>query len=389
MKDYGTNKLEQLLKEISRIVLKDKVQQEEKRKRGEYFNIFSVIGVQRKEVRLHSAFIAELLNPQGSHGLGDRFLIAFLENTLGKKNYSIETKTTNVVVEYVIGPISEDGKRGGRIDILLTDKKNNTIIIENKIDANDQENQLLRYYNYAKDKKLSYDLIYLTKEGNNASDFSTNGENVDYRCISYRYNIISWLEYCEKIANKYPSIRETIHQYIINLKEILNIMDNTNEKALLDVMLEKDNAYVISDILNRQYEWQFKLLDKYIWSPLENYLKNIDSGIELKPCNEGRCIKIKNWESYSIVIGSDRRDDWNNMYIGIKSEQETKDHFEKFTCFNEEPTNLWPYGWSYLPSDLGNWSDAESRNNIIDGKVLDFLNEIIDKIIEEFRHKII
>jgi hypothetical protein len=118
-----TNKLEQLLKEISKIVLKDKIQKEEKRKRGEYFNIFSVIGVQRKEVRLHSAFIAELLNPQGSHGLGDRFLVAFLENTLGKKNYSIETKTANVVVEYVIGPISKDGKKGGRIDILLTDKK--------------------------------------------------------------------------------------------------------------------------------------------------------------------------------------------------------------------------------------------------------------------------
>ena len=48
-----TNKLEQLLKEISKIVLKDKIQKEEKRKRGEYFNIFSVIGVQRKEVRFY------------------------------------------------------------------------------------------------------------------------------------------------------------------------------------------------------------------------------------------------------------------------------------------------------------------------------------------------
>ncbi len=125
MEDYGTNKLEQLLKEISRIVLKDRVQQEEKRNRGEIFNIFSVIGVQRKEVRLHSAFLAELLNPRGNHGLGDRFLVAFLEKVLGKDNYSFETKTTNVIVEYVIGTISEDGKRGGRIDILLTDKKNN------------------------------------------------------------------------------------------------------------------------------------------------------------------------------------------------------------------------------------------------------------------------
>ena len=382
-----TNKLEQLLKEISKIVLKDKIQKEEKRKRGEYFNIFSVIGVQRKEVRLHSAFIAELLNPQGSHGLGDRFLVAFLENTLGKKNNSIETKTANVVVEYVIGPISKDGKKGGRIDILLTDKKNNAIIIENKIDASDQENQLLRYYNYAKDKKLSYDLIYLTKEGNKASDYSTNGENVDYRCLSYRDNIITWLEYCKQIADKFPLIRETIHQYIINLKEILNIMDNKNEEALLEIMLEKENACVISDILNRQYKWQEKLFDKYIWSPLKAFLQEKGNEFELDICDEGRCIKNELWKNYSIVIGTDKKYSWNEMYIGIKSEKEAKLHFEKFMCFNEEPASWWPYGWSYLPCNLGNWTDVESRNNIIDGKVLDFLKEILDKIIEEFRNK--
>ena len=382
-----SNKLEQLLKEISKIVLKDKVQQEEKRKRGENFNIFSVIGVQRREVRLHSAFIAELLNPQGSHGLGDSFLVAFLENTLGKKNYSIETKTANVVVEYVIGPISEDGKRGGRIDILLTDKQNNAIIIENKIDASDQENQLLRYYNYAKDKKLSYDLIYLTKEGNKASDYSTNGENVDYRCLSYRDNIITWLENCKQIADKFPLIRETIHQYIINLKEILNIMENKNEEALLEIMLEKENACVISDILNRQYKWQEKLFDKYIWSPLKTYLQEKGNEFELDICDEGRCIKNELWKSYSIVIGTDKKYSWNEMYIGIKSEKEVKLHFEKYKFFKEEPTNWWPYGWSYLPSNLGNWTDVESRNNIIDGKVLDFLKETIDMIIEEFRNK--
>ena len=75
------------------------------------------------------------------------------------------------------------------------------------------------------------------------------------------------------------------------------------------------------------------------------------------------------------------------MYIGIKSEKEVKLHFEKYKFFKEEPTNWWPYGWSYLPSNLGNWIDVESRNNIIDGKVLDFLKETIDMIIEEFRNK--
>ena len=381
-----TNKLERLLKEILQIVLKDKVQQEEKRKRGEIFNIFSVIGVQRKEVRLHSAFLAELLNPQGNHGLGDRFLVAFLEIILGKKNHPLETKTTNVEVEYVIGPISEDGKRGGRIDILLTDKKNNAIIIENKIDANDQKNQLLRYYNFAKDREFSnYDLIYLTKEGCEPSEESTGKEKFDYKCISYRDDIIPWLDFCEQIATRYPLIRETIHQYIINLKEILNIMDNMNKKALLEIMLEKENACVISEILNLRDEWRSDLLDRYIWCPLKAYIQEKGNEFELGKCYEGRCIKNELWGGYSIVIGGTA---WKNMYIGIKSDKDINEPFEKLTCFDHEPTNKWPYpyGWSYLPSNLGNWEDAES---IVNYEVLNYLKGIIDKIIEEFNSKII
>ena len=72
-------KLESLLKQVSEIVAKEKTQQEEKRKRGENFNIFNVLGLSTSEVRLHSAFLAELLNPNGDHGLGDKFLDAFLK----------------------------------------------------------------------------------------------------------------------------------------------------------------------------------------------------------------------------------------------------------------------------------------------------------------------
>ena len=299
----------------------------------------------------------------------------------------MEAKTAKVEVEYVIGngEIFDDGKRGGRIDILLTDKKNNAIIIENKIDASDQKNQLLRYYNYAIDKKLSYDLIYLTKEGNKASDYSTGKEKFDYKCISYRNDIIPWLESCEQIATRYPLIRETIHQYIINLKDILNIMDNKNENALLELMLEKENAYVISDILNLKNEWQKKLYDRYIWCPLKTHLQEKGEGFNLDECDdEGRCIKNELWGNYSIVI-SGKASAWKDMYIGLKSEKKTKELYERLTCFDQGPTKEWPYGWVYLPSHLGNWEKAES---IVNYEVLNYLKRMIDKIIEEFNSKI-
>lgn len=46
---------------------------------GERFNVFSILGLQTREVRTHSAFLRELLDPKGSHGLKDAFLKAFVQ----------------------------------------------------------------------------------------------------------------------------------------------------------------------------------------------------------------------------------------------------------------------------------------------------------------------
>ncbi|WP_448646554.1 PD-(D/E)XK nuclease family protein [Pseudomonas mohnii] len=45
---------------------------------GETFNIFAITKIERAEVATHSAMIAELLNPRGSHGKGPVFLAHFL-----------------------------------------------------------------------------------------------------------------------------------------------------------------------------------------------------------------------------------------------------------------------------------------------------------------------
>ncbi len=63
--------LQTLLDEVRLIVNRNRIEREEKRKRGELFNIFNVLDLRTNEVRTHSAFIAELLNPDGNHGLGD------------------------------------------------------------------------------------------------------------------------------------------------------------------------------------------------------------------------------------------------------------------------------------------------------------------------------
>ena len=215
--------LNQLLKGISNIILQEKTQQEEKRKRGENFNVFKILGLSTSEVRLHSAFLAELLNPNGEHGAGDKFLKIFIEEIShksdGYNNHDFVFDTLSVKevkVEKDIGPVEDE--HGGRIDICLEDEKGCYVIIENKIYAGDQSKQMKRYWNYAQEKCSKdinkYRLIYLTLDGHEPSKESlVNLQSQDYICLSYNHDIIPWLNRCVELSVRQPLIRETIIQY--------------------------------------------------------------------------------------------------------------------------------------------------------------------------------
>lgn len=123
--------------------------------------------IQISENKLHSTFLAELLNPRGSHGQKDIFVQLFIKRLIGNDT-PFDTINARVDVEKHIGFISEDKKNGGRIDLCINDKKGNEILIENKLYAADQENQLVRYSNYNKDATL----FYLCLDGRKASEKS-------------------------------------------------------------------------------------------------------------------------------------------------------------------------------------------------------------------------
>ena len=51
-------------KEIAPIFEKRKIILDEKKKRGDFFNVFSILNVERKEIR-HSAFLSALFTDEG------------------------------------------------------------------------------------------------------------------------------------------------------------------------------------------------------------------------------------------------------------------------------------------------------------------------------------
>jgi len=239
----SAEKLSYLLSDTKRIITH---QRELAELRGETFNVFSILRMERLENGTHSAFITELLNPNGSHLKGSVFLKLFLE-TLDEVQPTLDLKNATVKAEHHVGSRDINAKLGGRIDIYIRDGVN-SISIENKIDAGDQEAQIERYCNHNKGKNT---VLYLTLNGSEPSDWSKGllKSGTDFYTISYRKHIIEWLDKCQKEAADSPILRETIKQYKILIQKLTATMAEKHQQDLTELMLKyyKESEYIASN----------------------------------------------------------------------------------------------------------------------------------------------
>ncbi len=202
---------------------------------GENYNLFEILNIETKEL-IHTYFLADMLNPKGVHGLGNLPLRLFLQEIKKDELFSDDLR---VYAEKDYGAIDKLNTLGGRIDISLESQSGKSILIENKIYARDQENQLLRYYNTFKDRGDSF-ILYLTLDGKDPEKQSITNANKEesltkseFLCISYKENIIKWLEKCHEKAIDLPLLRETLKQYIA----LINILtgNSTNRKMSKEI----------------------------------------------------------------------------------------------------------------------------------------------------------
>lgn len=241
------------------------------------FNIFKIMSMESNEVYTHSAMIGELLNPRGSHGSGDVFLRLFLNEPSMQAffgSFDLLTDSAKVEVEKNIGLINLDKTEGGRIDILITDKNKHALIIENKIYAEEQPNQLIRYLGFANVNQQNFKLLYLTLDGSESCDHEKIRE--DYHCISYETHIISWLERCLNAATK-PIVRETIRQYLHIVKELTQTNMSKEEVNELHQLIFKDSQNLEAAIRIAEFNPKQR-----IGEDLAIQLRKVASELELK-----------------------------------------------------------------------------------------------------------
>ncbi|MFT6910540.1 MAG: hypothetical protein ACJAS1_007272 [Oleiphilaceae bacterium] len=203
------------------------------------------------EVRLHSRFLYSMINPESKHYQGTLFLKLFLESVqypdwldVDKSSVSIETKLDDL-----------EGMTGF-IDIYVTDGTRH-IVIENKINAKDQNNQLARYVDLVKNaynaEPENLLFIYLSKgrakpDDNSFGNYQLSSDDTQvvddkknavarYLSISFNKEIRCWVNRC---------LEETINLTNLNsaFKEYKHIIDKLTKRY-------KSNVMGLSDFLTQ------------------------------------------------------------------------------------------------------------------------------------------
>lgn len=232
-KEVEMEELQQLLKDVYEAT-KD-IKQGEK----EPFNVFELCGVWSTEMR-HSAILRELLDPQGMHGFKTKFLEAFFKQIgLEFDPNGCRTKT-------------EVAYSNGRMDIVIS-SGDVAVVIENKIYAGDQEDQLKRYkeewLEAQSGKKQA--LLYLTLDGHEAS----NAEHVDYQRISYRNDILAWLETCIEMATEKPLVKSALEQYKELIKKLTGEhMDPSMKDAVTSATTANAQNYLAAALTAKAFD---------------------------------------------------------------------------------------------------------------------------------------
>ena len=367
-----SNSIKYLLSQLLPLHYAEQERLKKEKEEGKCFNVFSALNMCSDEVRLHSRLLATLLNPKANHSLGNEFLKLFLIALGLPEDYITYCKEQ--IVERTIGEVTET--TGGRIDIILEDR-GHAVIIENKIYAGDQPNQLLRYHNYGVKQfgENNFKLVYLTLDGSEPSSYSLGGGHFEFIKLSYAQDILGLLD---RLMTTYPQkpIHRTIKDYITIIKQLTyQDMDTEYQKSIIEEAIKSDNIDVTSELLLLQEQIGDKLRRDYIIKPLK------DLGFNERQDDNGALWKsLNSKKNHFIVIKTDEAY-WKEVWIAVASEDKTIPLQPKLDCFTHEPTQNYPYGWSWISDNEGNnWHNPAQYPAIGKEEVLKWIKNKISEI---------
>jgi hypothetical protein len=183
-------------------------------------NVFRFLYISRREDALHTPMLAGLLDPKSSHNQGSTFLSSFLK--LLACSPTLPTTERKKLLEGIgcEWEVELERKvRTGRLDIFLCCRdKGILIVVENKLDAGEGQNQLYRYNEAISTRRAEFPhqiLVLLTISGSPA----TSAGDALVHLLSYKQILTLVSEHCDKL-NPGP-MKDMVDAYLTVLEGIM------------------------------------------------------------------------------------------------------------------------------------------------------------------------
>ena len=395
-------KLESMLKQIK--VLNDKLEIKKLRGNNDYNLFLSLLDI-NDEVRLHSRFIHSLLDPNSSHYQKELFLELFIK-ACGLEDFGLDLQNAKVYKEYE------------NIDIYITDGAKH-IILENKINAGDQEAQIKRYIKTVQKEnsgEAEICVLFLSPQGREPSDYSLSGLKIEgdkilerngdevakFKAISYDKEIMAWLGLCLDEAGNLANLAAVISQYKNVIEKIYGEYKGVqmDEKKISEIILE--NYDLVDEIRNKYFDMANK-------EKLGTFMKNVKKELE-KRLSQEWCVEIKKADAsrcfapiffYKHSWGNDRvltfalefdNRNFLNPYIGLAYDTKRikKEYVDNIKI--ESLSNEWKVGERFARYKMLNktqflreiiinkYTEAELAEEFV--KMKDKLESLADEIIK-------
>ncbi|PKR80710.1 hypothetical protein CW751_08035 [Brumimicrobium salinarum] len=385
MTDINQTKLATLLNDTGSIV---KEHRKNIREKGEDFNIFSVLKMEEDETKTHSGMIVALLDPNGNHYHGQRFLELFLKE-IGYEYEDENLILVKVKAEHNLGKIPEDYLSGGSIDILINFPSGKAIAIENKIKAGDQKNQMYRYSLY---KGADSRLYYLNLYGEKPTKKSLYKlSDKDYDIITYKTHVLNWLENCLLIVKPGSIVENAIKQYRILIKNLTHTMDNN-----LEVKLNKliENNLKEAKYIHSHFRKAVSNIREKLRIAVCEEINNRKLDVTARPGNDTSHVYSQIWLNseklhvkdlqFGLESFSGKGHNHGRIFIGVFDREKEKE-YEILSDGDYRLNSSWPLIRDIkTPCDNHlNLSSIKTLEKLLDDA--DYFNEMVDEVVNQVK----
>lgn len=203
-------------------------------------NVFEMLGIHHKE-NIHSTAIASLLNDKRSGVKQDVFFEKLFEQLYDKQLLQKSDYDTLKSCKYKIY------RERYHIDLLFIDNSRNVVVaIENKINADEREDQVSDYQNVLLENYNGYQkyMFFLTPFGITSK---TKDDKSDVPCYSMSYADVNYA-LKSQISNDKTGLTKLLSTNIENRI----IMDSEKHKLVRDIWGKKENAEALRFLLDNR-----------------------------------------------------------------------------------------------------------------------------------------